>query len=259
MGQRRLLCICLGFLSACGASQLQPKPLGEALAPEVVNPIVSAAVRCDTVHSLRGLARAELETDGGRSVFRYVIAFTKPGHLRIEAIPTGAVYTLSLLTTRDGRYVFLDPQSKTAYSGPADASVLNRYLGAPLFPDDLMALLTGCLPPRFADAQFHGFEDKTSRLQQFVAAGVSYLLSTESGLPISASLVSIFDDSESLRASWGEFKEINGVRLPYRIELGVPGRTLRLQIEFTSLDVNGQYPERLFSAAVPEGYEEVLK
>jgi hypothetical protein len=189
------------------------------------------------------------------SAFRYALVFSKPGKLRVEAFPRGAVYTLSLLVVDEGRFTYLEPGQRIAARGEAGAAVLNRYLGVPLYPEDLMALVTGCVPPRFFTGSWEAYEQPEAQTLLVRTKGLSVEIDSESRLPRAMDVVSIFDDTTALRVQWEDYREIQGQLVPGQIEIFLPESESQMLLDFRSQELNGNYPQRLFSADIPAGYE----
>lgn len=210
--------------------------------------------QCSTdIASLRGMARTTLSDGQERTTFRYITVFRKPGNLRLEAIPTAAVYTLSLMTVADGRLTFIDPASKVAHLANADAVAFKRYLGVPMLPEDFMALVTACVPARLFDLAPEIYRQGDGNLQLRTKEMV-FDLNPQTFQPTSAFMINVFDEHVALKIGWENFREVKGQLLPADLKIDIPDYALLMTMSFSSEDINGDYPSKLFEAEIPDGF-----
>lgn len=251
-----LICVLMIALAGCASRGARvPRVPGSALPPAVTNEIVTRLAECNSdIRSFRGLARASMTQGEERSAFRYAIVFEKPGSLRLEALPSSAVYTLSLLLTSAGELTYLDPASKSFHRGPIDAPAFKRFLGVPVLPADLMMILTACVSPD-SGGEVSVFEDAAAGGVQVRSKKYIYEAATDSLELRKAYLLNNFDESVALLVEWESYQEVQGRRIPQSMTLSIPAHSVSLHLNFTSTEINGDYPERLFHAAIPADYE----
>ncbi|MBN8550683.1 MAG: DUF4292 domain-containing protein [Deltaproteobacteria bacterium] len=252
------LALCLSLLCACTSRAPQvPRPLPTQLSGAAATAALERLTSCNAaVHSFRGLARAALQQEEERNAFRYVVVFEKPERFRLEALPTNAVYTLSLLVSDQQEMLYLDPAAKMAQRGPLSAATVKKYLGIPVLPSSLMALLTGCAPFDESGAESTQVsEDSARQLVQVRSSKFLYEMGGPELEPRRVFLINQFDDHVALLVEWSEFQDVRGVKLPSTIVLTMPEHAVTLTLHFTSVDINGEYPERLFQAQIPSDFE----
>lgn len=244
--------------SGCSSHFMRvPKVSGAKLPNSAAARVISRLAECgSTVESFRGLARASLVQKEERAAFRYAIVFSKPDKLRIEALPTAAVYTLSLLLTNEHNLLYLDATSKTAHRGPVAVPMLNRFLGVPLLPPDLMSLLTACAPTQISSAEASlVYEDSQRGVLQVSTKGMLLEVSNTTFDPQRAFVINSFDDRVALLIEWSDYRDVQGQQLPGTVKITIPEHSVTLELNFTSSEINGKYPDKLFQAVIPEGYD----
>jgi len=253
-----LLSVVVFVTSGCASRDLKPpRELKLKLSESVAKDILSRLGKCDEkIHSFRGLARAALVQGEEQSAFRYAVVFSKPDKLRLEAFPLSAVYTLSLLVTSKQELIFLDPSSKTAHQGAVETPVLNRFLGVPVLPPDLMSLITACMPLQSVSPEnMEVYQDFKSDVVQVRGRRIVFELKAGTFEAQRAFLMSAFDDKVALLVEWSEYREVQGERLPATMKITIPARSVSLTLNFSKTEINGNYSERLFEASVPDDFE----
>jgi hypothetical protein len=110
---------------------------------EYAAPFATALARCRGV----GTLQAELSLSGkaGRQTLRgRALAGFAPGALRLEAIaPFGS--PAFILVADGSRGTLLLPRDRRILQDAAPEDILNALIGVPLGPDDLRAVLSGCM------------------------------------------------------------------------------------------------------------------
>ncbi len=148
--------LCL-LLSGCAARRLTlPTDTGTPLADTAaVHAQVSAA--CAGVRTLTaGLGLSgRAGTQGLRG--RVIAGFERPGSIRLEGVaPFGA--PAFILAARGDTAILLLPRDERVVRGSSAREILGALTGVTLAPDDLQAILTGCVvpSPRATAGRTHG-------------------------------------------------------------------------------------------------------
>lgn len=129
---------------ACGGARHITLPTGEGTpVADYASTFAAATARCRDVRTLQ----AELALSGraGRRKLRgRVLAGLIPGALRLEAVsPFGSPAFIFVADGVRGRLLL--PRDRLVLDGASGGDILDALAGVPLAPDDLRALLSGCV------------------------------------------------------------------------------------------------------------------
>lgn len=246
-----LLCFTAG--GCARRSALPPISEIEISAREYAELRASLSACGSTIQTFRGLARVSAHQGSDRSTFRYVLVFEKPDRLRLEAIPTTAVYTLSLLVSAQGQFTYLEPPEKRAVRGAGIQQMLGRYVGIPLEPSDLMAISLGCLPPRYNIQDLRSYRDTERNIIQVVGNGLLLELESGSFATRRLYLISPLDDRTAVEIEWQGAHSPN-LSAPFSMQIRVPRHELRVDMNFTSIQHNATISDQLFHPSIPSDY-----
>ncbi|HTL00851.1 MAG TPA: hypothetical protein VL243_01460 [Vicinamibacterales bacterium] len=203
-----------------------------------------ATLSCRAVHSLT--ADLALSGSAGRQRLRgHVLAGFAPDALRLEGVaPFGA--PVFILAAEAGRGTLLLPRDRRVVSSAAPDDILEALVGVKLPPDDLLAVLTGCVKAAATpvSARTFGVDWLAVDLGGGAAA---YLRRQGTDWPIVAAVLG------GLQIDYGARR--GGLPQEVRIRTSDPGRTPRvdLQVRFQSVEVNPDIDRAAFSVVVPPG------
>jgi hypothetical protein len=112
-------------------------------ASDYASPFANALTHCRGVTTLQ--AELSLSGKAGRQTLRgRALAGFAPGALRLEALaPFGS--PAFILVADESRGTLLLPRDRRILQDVAPEDILNALIGVPLGPDDLRAVLSGCL------------------------------------------------------------------------------------------------------------------
>jgi hypothetical protein len=224
-------------LTACGPRRLT-LPTGPGTpATDHAAILVSASARCRDVRSLQG----ELSLSGraGRQAMRgRVLAGLVPGALRLEGVaPFGSPV---FIFVADGPRGTLLRDRRILQEAPPD-EILDALVGVRLGPDDLRAVLSGCVKPSLDAAS--GREYGPDWRSVVLASGGTVYLQRQSG---SWRIVAGRDDRLAV-----EYTRFAG-DLP--AEMQIVGAGLNLGIGLSQIDTTSVLPrDELVALKVPAG------
>ncbi len=247
--------VSLVLISGCTPRAGLPKVSSQPLSQQLTQQSRAALEKCESkVSSLRSISRVSLHHGEERAAFRYATIFEKPGKLRIEAMPTAAAYTLSLLSVVDGTLTYLDPAERTAVRGAATSSMLAKFIGVPLDPADLMALFIGCMPHRLIDDSLGFFESSQQGLATVTNERVYAEVEVESGLLKRFVLAETTSGLEAFEVTLDDYESVEDVPIPGILTLHVPKHDLTMQLTQVSALVNSEVRPELFQTEIPADY-----
>lgn len=205
-----LLSLCLTLFTGCATTKL----------PEL-RPVHGVAI-----NSLQGSVNLSLETASGSTGGRGYLIFKQPDSFRLTILsPFGQ--SLFDLYVNSGKVTCLIPSKKQAWQG--EMAELPENLGARVWP-----LLKWVVePPHPAGAALQrtfNRADGSSELVRYDTAG--FVLSKENSLGDTV--------------SYGDYHVVDGVAVPWRIELKTAARD-RLQLLFDEPEVNTPLDEELLT------------
>jgi len=208
-------------------------------------------------------AFVEAPENGGR--YPLHLSARRPASLRIEALtPLGD--PAAVLVADQGRFALLDLRNNVFYRGPSSPENLGRLLPAPLRDDELVALLLGAIP------DLPGAEPVSARRE---GSGVRLTLSTVP--PGTTTLRGVAQEIllgadqrivEVRRLTVGgkepellwsvrldEHDDSSGQQIPRLLELSVPGRRTKIDLQLRNLLIGKPPPAGAFLLGTPKGME----
>ena len=212
----------------------------------------------------RALFRGETDGPAGKERFRMAAALLPPDRLRLEF--SGPVGGPRLVVAVDGATVMAILPSERAYdSEPAGAAVLDRILGLPLAPAQLVALLTG-QPMCDADKSEQQVQTKAAATFGRTLAWVEVTCPPDDiryegrsaergGILKEASVREGISGAMILEVEYDDHEDGLGPRWPHRIRIRLPRRKATVELAALEGPVAGDMPGSLFSPPVPDGFE----
>lgn len=242
--------------AACRPGRVQPALPSVVPAPEQLLRVLSE--RRQAITSVRGFAQVAYERGEDTVGARHAILVRSPDHFRLEVLsPFGALAVVAC----DGRdlAVYARRESRI-YRGPASAESVEAYTAVPVTVRDTVTILLGLPPERAADGTASVASDEAAaavRLtvplvedRQLIWFAPDTLLpvASETGLP----------DGRRLRAEFGDYRDLDGIAFPYRIEMrALPGDHV-VRVRYSSPSLNADIADRLFAVPALPGVEELL-
>jgi hypothetical protein len=215
----------------------------------------SVAARRAAIHSLRTVARLAYTSPTEKRHAKQVILAARPDRLRFEVLsPFGTVFVLA---TSDGRLAAYARDEATVYRGAASPANLERYTSVELPIAAAVDLLLGTPP---IDGQHPPAVSRD-------AGQVRLLCNAHDGSARAVWFTPELDPDRfeqwtangavALRATFGHYADIGGVRLPLLLSLETPATQRRVDIELREPEVNPVLNEPLFALDTPRGSQEV--
>lgn len=257
-----LLCLCLTICSCMSRRIPRPEIDGELL-PAADNAQILADLSSSDqeIETLRGLTRTTIRHEDGRERLRHVIVFEKPDKLRVEALPLNSAFTLNLVAARDGKVVVLDPGSKRALTGSAGSGLIKDTIGIPVDESELMSYMSGRIPSAVIarDAGQQSVRVYRNDQQNTTAVVVGnyrhFWLYNNDTLDLqTVQIRNPFRDRLLLEICYELYFEVNGVRVPNKIEVWLPEEDVRFTLAFSAISVNKEFPHKLYSVRIPSDY-----
>ena len=221
-----------------------PEPLLEALAQ-----------RRALLTDLKARARFTLRTPEQELAADHAVVFSGESSLRLESLsPLGQ--PTALLVAHGGHLRWVDPVGGRYWDGPASEEVLERLIGVPLAPKEMVAILAGSIPPG-AVAVGPYLDDESG--------GAAYRFSLSTGQEVEEVEVASrdltvlsrrrydADGHEVLRVSFGNFRDFDDYPLPLLVEVALPERDYRLKVEYQKVLANQSVEEGIFDLPIPPG------
>jgi hypothetical protein len=225
-------------LAACGQPRVALPGGASTPAPDFAPAYAQARAACEGVRVLQ----AELGLSGraaGQRMRGRVLAGLAPGALRLEGVAPFGV-PVFILVADDGRGTLLLSRERRVVLGAAPEEILNALVGIRLGPDDLRAMLSGCVA---ASAESAGAR----------AYGADWLVVDLAG----GGSVYLRRMGNAWRIVAGRYKDLEidypafqGER-PSRVVLR--GADLNLALALEQVEVNGDLPrDQLVALKIPE-------
>lgn len=243
-----LLLPLLLLMAACAPARpvLPPPPpaSGEALLRQL-------ETFAGAFHSLRGVAKVRVESDGRSLSGTQVLLAQKPDLLRAETLSPFGNPVLTVAAGA-GRLNVLVPGEGRFLAGEASYQNMQRFTRLPLQLADLVGLLlyqVPIIPP--GAPQISAEEDGRQRLILAAEEGVRQeaLFDRELRLVETA----YFQGEELvLKVGYGEFGEDG---FPRFISLETPAEKTEARVTFSEVEVNVPLPEERFRLTPPSGYQ----
>jgi outer membrane lipoprotein-sorting protein len=247
------------LLSGC-ASRPAPRPSSaptdqEAAAlPPAARILAALAQRRATLRGVRAIARLSYTSPEESRRAKQLVIVERPDRLRFEILsPFGAVFVLA---AADGTLAAWARDESTVYRGSASAENLQRYAQVDLPVATAVDLLLGTPP---LDAELDSVvsaDDGAVELWQDTGRDVQVLWVTLALEPLRYEQRAT-DGRVLLRATFGEYIAIDGVRVPTRLGIELPPAQRRIEIALSDTEVNPPLPDAVFALETPAGSKEV--
>ena len=241
-----MCCVAITPISCAPSRITLPEGPGEPY-PKYAEVFAAAVSECSRVRSLEALVALRGRGRGRNVRGRVRVGLVAPGSLRLEGLaPFGAPVFLFVATPSDVTLWFI--RRAQALSGVPAADVLDRLTGIPFGPEDLRAVLTGCLVP---EAEPIGGRNYGTWIAVDLARGaVAYLRASGDEYYLAAGM------RDGLTVWYDDFRR----QLPRQVRVvsnddgsqrsePVTDLTVRL----SQLSVNVEIPEAAFMLGIPTG------
>ncbi|MFB3854984.1 MAG: hypothetical protein ACE148_14325 [Vicinamibacterales bacterium] len=233
-------CILLG--SSCSRARLE-LPSGPATAFEAYASAFSQASEfCRSVRALTVDLSISGRAGGERLRGTVIAGLQEPGSLRLEGVsPFGA--PAFVLVASGGNATLLLPRDGRVLTGVAPEDVLEAIAGIPLDPDDLRAMLSGCVVADPQPASGRLYENGWARVD-LGRDSAAYLRRETSGWRIAAGTVGRFSVEYRLVSN-----RLPGEVLVWEQEPGEAATELRVRLN--EPEINGHLGQQAFTVKVP--------
>ena len=247
-----LAAMLLAGCAARSASRPTPAPIGSL--PDAQRIVAALAERRNAVRSVRAMARLSYSSPEESRKAKQLLIAARPDRLRFEILsPFGTVF---VLTAADGVLAAWAREESTVYRGSASAANLQRYAQVDLPVTTAVDLLLGTPPLPAATDRVVSADDGAVELWQDSGRGVQVLwVSPE--LEPQRYEQRAGDGHVLLRATFGQYAAIDGVRIPTQLGIELPPLQRRLDIALADTEVNPVLADAVFALETPAGSKEV--
>lgn len=236
-----LLCSLLSLLVGCATTRLSlPEGPGTPF-PEYAPLFETAVSECRDVRTLESLIRLSGRSGGVSLGGRVRAAFAAPGSVRLDRPALfGAPYFY--LVARPGEAIlWLTREARVLTDVPA-ADMLEALTGVPFGPEDLRAVLTGCLVPNPEATGGRSYGEWVA--VDLVGGAVAYLRPVEGEYHLTAGT------RDGLVLEYGDFHR----HIPWRVRVlsdGSERPVTDLTATSSQVNTNVAISDDVFSLAVP--------
>jgi hypothetical protein len=244
-----------GLLAGC-AARSTPRPAAAPLGslPDAQRILDALAERRSAVRSVRAMARLSYSSPEESRKAKQLLIAARPDRLRFEILsPFGAVF---VLTAADGALAAWAREESTVYRGSASAENLQRYAQVDLPVARAVDLLLGTPPLAAATDRVVSADDGTIELWQDSGRGVEVLWLSPTLEPLRYEQRAA-DGRVLLRATFGQYSAIDGVRIPTQLGIELPPAQRRLDIVLSETEVNPVLADGVFALETPAGSKEI--
>lgn len=174
-------------------------------------------------------------------------AFERPGALRLEGLaPFGA--PAFIFVAQLGEAVLLLPRDRKVVRNASAANLLHALAGLALDPEDVGALLTGCVVPDGVAVAARAYGEQWVAIDLEGGASV-YVKEIDN-----ERLITI-GTSGDLTVEYSE--HIRGLPRHAQIQLGTGSSRTDLSVDLSQVTINTDFDSVVFAATVPEGFESI--
>ncbi len=212
----------------------------------------------------RALFKGTVESRTGRNHFRMAAALLAPDRFRLEFL--GPVGGPRLVVAVDGvRALALLPADRAYDSDQAQPEAMDRLLGLPLTPSQVIALLTGrpMCDPDVSEQQVH------TRTAAAFARTLAWFAVTcppdeiryearsreRGGTLRDATVREGVSGARLLDVDYDDYQEGLGPRWPRRIRLRLVRRDATVELIAIEGPAPGEVPPSMFAPSIPDGFE----
>jgi hypothetical protein len=231
-------------LGACAPKALRlPQGPGDPF-PEYVQAFDAASAPCRGVRTLTAEAGVSGSVGRGKLRGRLIVGFERGGRMRLEGVaPIGP--PAFVLTADAGESTLVLPRAREVLAGQPPESVVEALVGVSLRPDDLQAILSGCVMPDPRATAGRRYAEGWAAVD--LEGGSTAVLRQVTGrwriLAAFRPLVAVEYEAPD-----------PGGRLPRAVRLravadGGPGANLRIAL--SQVEINGPIAAKAFVAVVP--------
>ena len=203
-----------------------------------------ASARCARVRTLTAELGISGRAGGTKLRGRVIAGFERPGALRLEAVaPFGA--PVFVLAGKAGAATLVLERDNRVLDGADPAAILEALTGVWLAPDDLGAVLAGCVAADNVPQDGRAFGDRWARVQMPRDVTV-YLHRTDAGWRIEAGAIG--------RVAVEYLSILDGVPREIRIDAGGNGAgrgQADLRISLSQVEINTAIDPAAFTVVVP--------
>jgi outer membrane biogenesis lipoprotein LolB len=255
--RRRALAVLatVALLAGC-ASRSAPRPETAPVGtlPSAQHILDALAQRRKAVRSVRAMARLSYTSPEESRKAKQLVVAERPDRLRFEIFsPFGAVF---VLTAADGVLAAWTRNESVVYRGSASPENLQRYAQVDLPVATAVDLLLGTPPLQPDPDSVVSADDGAVELWQDSGRLVQVIWLSPELEPLRYEQRG--DDGRVLlRATFGQYAALDGVRVPTQLGIELPPVQRRLDIALTETEVNPVLADAIFALETPEGSREV--
>ena len=244
----RFLSVCslLSVLAGCAAARLSlPEGPGTPF-PDYAPLFETAVSECRRVRTLEAVIRLRGRSGSATLNGRVRAGLAAPGSVRLEGLaPFGA--PVFYLVARPGEATLWLTREARVLTGVPAADMLESLIGVPFGPEDLRAVLTGCLVPDPQPTAGRSYGEWV--VVDLIGGAVAYLRPVDGEYHLTAGT------RDALTIEYGEFRR----RIPRQVRVlsataDATGRTqplTDLMATLSQINLNLEFSDAAFSLAVP--------
>ena len=177
------------------------------------------------------------------------LALVRPDRARIDAMDALADVWAQAGTDGEKLWLFIPAKSKL-YSGRATRGNLRRLAKFDWELPDLVALIAGT-PPLAQEEALYQHGDPAEA--HFVSAtGLHVWSDRKTGLPLRCARYSGDQSDADFEATFSDYRKVDGVQFPYRVEAVVPKRGARLLLLYREVSFGREFEASQFSPPTGE-------
>lgn len=247
------------FIAGC--SFLKP-PIRESIKLETVEDYSflnqSLSNRTKSLQTLKGIVHINLKTQQNRKSFSTAIVLKTPNLLRFEVL-NPLRQPLAVITS-DGKNMYqTNIKDSLIFVTPLTKSALEKLLGIPFMPEELIEMITGNIPiERFNQerAQF----DKDNNLYILQVSDKmrnlikKYWVDYSRLIPLKIEALDS-NGSALYEVSYSGYKEINNYFMPQEITCNYFVKNISVKINFKESSINSEVSQDLFSFQKNSGFK----
>jgi outer membrane lipoprotein-sorting protein len=257
MSHRALAVLATVALLAGCASRSAPRPATAPVGtlPSAQHILDALTQRRQAVRSVRAMARLSYTSPEESRKARQLVVAERPDRLRFEIFsPFGAVF---VLTASDGVLAAWARDEATVYRGSASPENLQRYAQVDLPVPTAVDLLLGTPPLQALPDSVVSADGGAVELWQDSGRLVQVVWFSPAELEPLRYEQRASDGRVLLRATFGQYAAIDGVRVPTQLAIELPPEHRRLDFALTETEVNPVLADAIFALDTPAGSREV--